>query len=204
MKKSRSLKNDRFSFRDVFTYSKVLSLFDNMSMNFHPIYSSIFAFFHHGGRHYLFVALFSAFRTTDFGVVFWKKILLYACKQCFAKHKIPCWLDFFIFETTTNHFVAQSSLENGACNDASRFVFPCCPLETFYPRGQVKLGYGLQTFITKSPSFSAIGIRTIPTVVCNVCFLFLLSFFGKLRDWLNKQVTVISSQSARRRRLVDQ
>lgn len=53
MKKSRSLKNDRFSFRDVFTYSKVLSLFDNMSMNFHPIYSSIFAFFHHGGRHYL-------------------------------------------------------------------------------------------------------------------------------------------------------
>lgn len=40
--------------------------------------------------------------------------------------------------------------------------------------------------------------------VFNVCFLFLLSFFGKLRDWLNKQVTVISSQSARRRRLVDQ
>lgn len=118
--------------------------------------------------------------------------------------RFPAGWIFFIFETTTNHFVAQSSLENGACNDASRFAFPCCPLETFYPRGQVKLGYGLQTFITKSPSFSAIGIRTIPTVVCNVCFLFLLSFFGKLRDWLNKQVTVISSQSARRRRLVDQ
>lgn len=43
-----------------------------------------------------------------------------------------------------------------------------------------------------------------PLLFAMFVFFFCSVFFGKLRDWLNKQVTVISSQSARRRRLVDQ
>ena len=137
-----------------------------------------------------------------------KKFCLMHASNLLQNIRFPAgWM--FLFEATPNHFFDQSPAHQKMehCNDGSRFVFPCCPLETFSSRGEVKLGYGLETFITKSPIFGAIGIRTFPTghkwmLSAMLVFLFAQFFVGFVIGSINR--CQWSSQSARRRRLVDQ
>ena len=157
MRTSRSLRNDRLSY-GVFTYSKVLRCLSIRRCIFIPFTAPSLLFFTMEENNiFLFQATFSAFRITNFGVVFSKNVLPYARKQSFTKHKILCWLDVLsVFETTTSHFVDQSPSHQ-------KTEHAMMPAHSCLLVAPLKGEYGYETFITKSPIFGTIGIRTFPT-----------------------------------------
>ena len=177
---------------------------------FIPFYSSLLFFTMKVDNAFLFHASFSTFRTTNFGVVFSKEVLPYARKQSFTKHKIPCRLDVsFCSRLLLIIFSIKALLIKkwSTAMMAADSCFLVAPLKRFLHEAKSNWDMALKHLLQSLQFLAQSASEPFPLVINGCClqclFSFLLSFFvGFVIGSINR--CQWSSQSARRRRLVDQ